>query len=164
MAMESRELLAEIVGCIDRFVPHTPSRAVESLPWDMGGVQRADIPAQVLALQAKVAAMLPHPRRQAWKTLMRRAFQRHLPALPGACDQRVWRGETPGRWSTGSALLACTRTGCWRLMACLFTMRHSCRSGLPVTAASPDVVRRVGCRRQHGGCRCWDQQWQTPAA
>jgi hypothetical protein len=25
--------------------------------------------------------MLPHSRRQAWKTLMRRAFQRHLPAL-----------------------------------------------------------------------------------
>ena len=47
----------------------------------MGGIQRADIPAQMHALQAKVAAMLLHPRRQAWKTLMRRAFQRYLPAL-----------------------------------------------------------------------------------
>ncbi len=90
------ELLAEIVECIDRFVakghweeapqgplPHTPSRAaVESLPWDLlGGLQRADIPAQVYALQAKVAAMLLHPRRHAWKALMRRIFQRYLPAL-----------------------------------------------------------------------------------
>jgi hypothetical protein len=92
--LPSQELLAEIVECIDRFVarghweeapqgplPHTPSRAVESLPWDLGGLQRADIPAQVYALQAKVAAMLLHPRRHAWKTLMRRAFQRYLPAL-----------------------------------------------------------------------------------
>jgi hypothetical protein len=92
--LPSRELLAEIVECIDRFVakghweeapqgplPHTPSRAVESLPWDLGGLQRADISAQVYALQAKVAAMLLHPRRHAWKTLMQRAFQRYLPAL-----------------------------------------------------------------------------------
>ena len=92
--LPSKALLVEIVDCIDRFVarghweegpvgpmPHIPSRAVESLPWDMGGVQRADISAQVHALQAKVAAMLLHPRRQAWKTLMRRAFQRYLPAL-----------------------------------------------------------------------------------
>ena len=47
----------------------------------MGGLQRADIPAQVQALQAKIAARLLHPRRQAWKPLMRRAFQRYLPAL-----------------------------------------------------------------------------------
>jgi hypothetical protein len=67
-----------------------PSKAVESLPWDMGGVQRVDIPAQVQrvdipaqvqALQAKVAAMLLHPRRHAWKVLMQRAFQRYVPAL-----------------------------------------------------------------------------------
>ncbi len=58
---------------------------MESLPWDLGGLQlRADIPAQVYALQAKVAAMLAmllHPRRHAWKALMRRAFQRYLPGL-----------------------------------------------------------------------------------
>jgi hypothetical protein len=46
-----------------------------------GGVQRADIPAQVQALQAKVAAMLLHPRRHAWKVLVQRAFQRYVPAL-----------------------------------------------------------------------------------
>ena len=41
-----------------------------------------DIPAQVQALQAKVAAMLLHPRRHAWmKVLMQRAFQRYVPAL-----------------------------------------------------------------------------------
>jgi hypothetical protein len=77
--LPSQELLAGPVECIDCFVakghweeapqgplPHTPSRAVESLPWDLGGLQRADISAQVYALQAKVAAMLfiasPPPR------------------------------------------------------------------------------------------------------
>ncbi len=47
----------------------------------MGWLQRTDMPAQVLALQAKVAARLLHPCWQAWKPLMRRAFQRYLPAM-----------------------------------------------------------------------------------
>jgi hypothetical protein len=92
--MPSDALLAKIVKRIDGFVAkgcleegpirpliHMPSKAVESLPWpDMGGVQRVDTPAQVQALQAKVAAMLLHPRRHAWKVLMQRAFQ------PGTCQ------------------------------------------------------------------------------
>jgi hypothetical protein len=118
------ELLAEIVECIDhRFVakghweealqgplPHTPSRAVESLPWDLGGLQRADIPAQVYALQAKVAAMLLHPRRHAWKTLLRRAFQRY---------HTVW---DPGGGEAGAELLAHLRLlfcrAVWYLRCC----------------------------------------------
>ncbi len=92
---------------------HVPGRAVESLPWEMGGLQRADIPAQVNALQAKVAARLLHPCWQAWKPLMRRAFQRYLPAMGPAvlvssrwlCLQRmVWRwpqSQTCPQWSIG---------------------------------------------------------------
>jgi hypothetical protein len=51
-----------------------PSAAVESLSHEEGGLRRADIPAQVMALHGKVAAMLLHPRRHPWKVLMRRAF------------------------------------------------------------------------------------------
>ncbi len=58
-----RELLAEIVECIDRFVagqgplgggaagppaPHAQPGC--GVPWDLGGLQRADISAQVYAL------------------------------------------------------------------------------------------------------------------
>ena len=54
---------------------------MESLPYQLGGLRRADIPAQVMALHGKVAAMLLHPRRHPWKVLMRRAFERAHPAL-----------------------------------------------------------------------------------
>jgi hypothetical protein len=43
--------------------------------------ERISVHRCMIALQAKVAAMLLHPRRHAWKTLMRRAFHRYLPAL-----------------------------------------------------------------------------------
>ena len=54
---------------------------MESLPFSLGGLRRADIPLQVSALHAKVAALLLHPRRHPWKVLMRRAFQRMVPSL-----------------------------------------------------------------------------------
>ena len=89
------EVLKQIVECIDNFVvfgrllePDTapplrnvPSAAVESLPVRLGGLSRADVPAQVMALHAKVAAALLHPRKHPWKVLMRRAFERLKPGL-----------------------------------------------------------------------------------
>ncbi len=78
-----------MVDCIDSFVVlgrvlelgqppplrHVPSAAVESLPWALGGLRGAIIPAHSMALNAKVAAALLHPKRHPWKVLMRRAFQ-----------------------------------------------------------------------------------------
>ena len=58
-----------------------PSAAVGTLPPELGGLGRADILAQCLALHAKVAALLLHPRRHPWKVLMRRAFERWKPDL-----------------------------------------------------------------------------------
>jgi hypothetical protein len=112
--MPSDALLAKIVKSIDWFVAkgcleegpirpliHMPNKAVESLPWDMGGVQRVDIPAQVQALQAKVAAMLLHPRRHAWKVLMHRAFQRYVPALgPAVFVSKYAPANKAGRCSS----------------------------------------------------------------
>jgi hypothetical protein len=55
-------------------------------PWALGGLRRADIPAHLMALNAKVsaAALVLHPKRHPWKVLMRRAFQRMLPNLGAA--------------------------------------------------------------------------------
>ena len=92
------DVLQQVVDCIDSFVVlgrvlelgqppplrHVPSAAVESLPWALGGLRRADIPAHSMALNAKVAAALLHPKRHPWKVLMRRAFQRMLPNLGAA--------------------------------------------------------------------------------
>ena len=90
------DVLEAIVACIDQFVGFGrlvepgeaggvlrsfPSAAVESLPHELGGLLRADIPAQVMALHGKVAAMLLHPQRHPWKVLMRGAFERAHPAL-----------------------------------------------------------------------------------
>jgi hypothetical protein len=102
-----------IVGCIDRFVGFGrlvepgepegllrafPSAAVESLPHELGGLRRADVPAQVLALHGKVAAMLLHPRRHPWKVLMRRAFERLHPALgPAVLVSQLRPVAGPGR-------------------------------------------------------------------
>ena len=58
-----------------------PSRYVASLPPGMGGISQVDLEAQVSGLQAKVAAMLLHPRRAAWKPLMAEAFSRVYPGL-----------------------------------------------------------------------------------
>ena len=103
--LPSEAQLKAVVACIDRFVAlgclvegpvgplaHLPGQAVESLPWDMGGLQRADVHAQVQALQAKVAAMLLHPRRRSWKPLLRRAFERYVRACLGLCGA----GQQPG--------------------------------------------------------------------
>jgi hypothetical protein len=79
--LPSRELLAEIVDLLRRLVcgqgplgrgPAGPPAAhsqqgcgVPDLGY--GRYTAGRLPAQVHALQAKVAAMLLHPRRQAWK-------------------------------------------------------------------------------------------------
>ncbi len=92
------DVLQQVVDCIDSFVVlgrvlelgqppplrHVPFAAVESLPWALGGLRRADIPAHSMALNAKVAAALLHPKWHPWKVLMRRAFQRMLPNLGAA--------------------------------------------------------------------------------
>ena len=88
------DLLAELVQCIDRFVvqghwddgpvpplPNVPSVTVECLPWEAGGLNRVDVAAQMHGLQAKVAALLLHPRRHTWKVLMRAALARQVPGL-----------------------------------------------------------------------------------
>ncbi len=50
------------------------------------------------ALHAKVAAMLLHPRRRSWKLLMRRAFERYLPALgPAVLVSSLAAANAPGR-------------------------------------------------------------------
>jgi hypothetical protein len=57
------------------------------MPWDAGGLDRVDVTnvtAQMHGLQAKVAALLLHPRRHTWNTwkvLMRAAFARQVPGL-----------------------------------------------------------------------------------
>lgn len=110
-----RDVLEQIVECVDSFVEfgrwvepgeagvvrRLPSAAVESLGYALGGLRRPDIPAQVMALHAKVAAMLLHPRRHDWKELMRRALEREAPrlgpaalvslCLPVACAGRSGR-------------------------------------------------------------------------
>jgi hypothetical protein len=51
----------------------------------------------VQALQAKVAAMLLHPRRRAWKVLMQRAFQRYVPALGPAVFVSTYKAGRSSR-------------------------------------------------------------------
>jgi hypothetical protein len=71
-----QDLMKDLVQCIDRFVVqghwddgpvppvlHTPSAAVECLLRELGGLHRVDVVAQLQGLQAKVVAMLLHPRR-----------------------------------------------------------------------------------------------------
>jgi hypothetical protein len=43
-----------------------------------------DVVAYLQALQAKVAALLLHPRRHPWKVLMKAAFSRQVPGLGAA--------------------------------------------------------------------------------
>ncbi len=83
------EVLQQVVVCIDSFVvlgrllvlgeapplQHVPSAAVESRPWSLGGLRRADIPAQTMALHANVAALLLHPKRH--PLFWFRELQRH---------------------------------------------------------------------------------------
>ncbi len=108
------DVLDQVVQCVDQFVGFGrlvedgegcsglqrgfPSAAVESLPFELGGLCRADIPAQIMALQAKVAAMLLHPQRHPWKVLMRRAFVRAHPALgPALLVSQLHPVAAPGR-------------------------------------------------------------------
>jgi hypothetical protein len=104
-------LLSQLVDCIDRFVVrgllvegevpplrNVPCAAVESLPFELGGLQRADVPLQIVALHAKVAAMMVHPRRHPWKVLMRRAFERQVPGLgPAVLVSQLRPGMHVGR-------------------------------------------------------------------
>jgi hypothetical protein len=56
-----------------------PARAVACLPKDAGGMAQVDIRAHGLALQAKVGAMLLHPRKAAWKQFMTAILKRAMP-------------------------------------------------------------------------------------
>lgn len=113
-------LLDHIVGAVNHYVTagklaegpvpplrHVPCAAVESLPRRDGGLARADIPAQVTALQAKVAAMLVHPRRHSWKVFMRSAWQR---AFPGEGEGVLVSRRLPARRGSLSA----RHLGYWR--------------------------------------------------
>ncbi len=80
--LPSDALLAEIVSCLYRFMatgclqegpvgPHAqPGRGATALPGNLVACSGPDVPAQVQALHAKVAAMLLHPRRRTWNLLM----------------------------------------------------------------------------------------------
>ena len=56
-----------------------PSRAIAALPKQQGGMAQVDVRAHCLALQAKVGAMLLHPRTAAWKQFMAASLQRAMP-------------------------------------------------------------------------------------
>ena len=160
-----KSLLREIVDCIDRFVVwgkllegpvpplrHAPSAAVESLPYALGGLQRADVPLQVEALQAKLAAMLLHPKRHPWKVLMRRAFERQVPGLgPAALVSQLRPLACRGR--------AKRLTGVWKALRSLVPHRlvepsqlcpyHCLREGLAsncriASASEPGGLRATG--------------------
>jgi len=85
----------------------------------MGGAAQVDVRAHGLAMQAKVGAMLVHPRQTAWKQLMTAILKHAMPdtGVPGpaprhwfTCADR-FEGRppiTPARWipsglSTGGA-------------------------------------------------------------
>jgi hypothetical protein len=82
-----RKLTAFVVGmgalaaADTRQLQATPSQAVASLPKDMGGMGQVDVRAHALAMQAKVAARLLHPKRAPWKVLMAQSLERALPGL-----------------------------------------------------------------------------------
>jgi hypothetical protein len=148
-----------------------PSRAVESLPWDVGGAQRADIPAQMHAQSGRGGGdALASP-----ATGLEDAHATGISAVP-ACPGTCSAGQHPatsvcgtarpqaGRWSTGSALFVGLGPH-WLLAPDSIPLHTSnSRSGLLATAASLAVVRRVGCRCWRGGWKRWDQQWQALAA
>lgn len=106
-----QDLLDQLVDCIDLFVvmgrlaegvvpplQHVPCAAIECLSREMGGLRRADIPVQLGALHAKVAALMLHPRRHPWKMLMRRAFERMVPGLgPAALVSQLRPVRSVGR-------------------------------------------------------------------
>lgn len=61
-----------------------PARSVASLPKAMGGLGQVDLQAHCLALQAKVAAQLLHPKRAPWKQFMAASLEQALPGLGAA--------------------------------------------------------------------------------
>jgi hypothetical protein len=87
MARIHRRIVAFVAGqgCVReeqiRVPSDSPPAAVASLPVRMGGSGQVDVRAKAAAMQAKVAAALLHPRRAAWKVLMRANLQRALPGL-----------------------------------------------------------------------------------
>ncbi len=59
----------------------SPPAAVASLSVSMGGCAQVDVRAHTTAMQARTAAALLHPRRAAWKPLMRANLRLALPGL-----------------------------------------------------------------------------------
>jgi hypothetical protein len=159
------DLLELLVDCVDCFVvqgrllegpvaplKHTPSAAVESLPYALGGLQRADIPLQIEALQAKVAAMLLHPKQLPWKVLMRRGFERLVPGLGPAVlvsqlrpmERQGRSGRLVGYWKALRSLAPHRRVEPGGLSA-----HHALRERLAMstrvsTAAEPRGLRASG--------------------
>ena len=94
-----------------------PAQQVCSLPKEMGGLGLVDLAAHVQGLQAKVAALLLHPRRCSWKTLMAASFDRAFPGLGPAvmvrqcCTHRVPAAMPPRHQGY---LLAFSRVGLHR--------------------------------------------------
>ena len=163
------DVLGQVVECVDQFVGFgrlvepgesggvlrgCPSAAVESLPYELGGLRRADIPAQVMALHGKVAAMLLHPQRQPWKVLMRRAFERLHPALgPAVLVSRLLPVSGSGRsgrllayWRAFQALAPCRLVEPGRLSARHVLVERLVRNA-QVVGAVPDraTIDALGC-------------------
>ena len=58
-----------------------PAEAVAALPRNEGGADAASVAVHGMALRAKVAAALLHPRRHPWKALAAAAFEAALPGI-----------------------------------------------------------------------------------
>jgi Reverse transcriptase (RNA-dependent DNA polymerase) len=158
-------MLQSICGAVDDYVAGArslggpppargrPGLLVESLPKGEGGLGRMDIRLQVTALQAKVALMLVHPCRRAWKVLMAAAFDR---SYPGVGVRVLVSQRTP----TAGGGLSARHLGYWRAMQAL----------RPFRCEAPDVASRghvLGEPLQFNGsvCRLNGMVWKTlPAA
>ena len=118
---------SQICSAIDRFIAvgaliegeapvrgSPPGKLVEALPKEDGGLGRVDVPIQVTALQAKIAARLLHPKPHPWKSWMSHAFQRAHPDL--GVKVMVSRKQPCAGAAPGGAVLGTRRLAYWKAM------------------------------------------------
>lgn len=99
-----------------------PARAVACLPKMMGGLGQVDLQAHCLALQAKVAAQLLHPKRAPWKQFMAASLEQALPGLGAAA--LIQATSTPVRAAVRSASLSARHAGYIRAFQQVGLHRH----------------------------------------